>query len=130
MRYRGREIFCLVLEPKDVRVTLAGAHWNVADHDGGAGGKGVVDGFRDENREIMVFWKNTRNLTNHVWGHIKTVGRAVDIFVGDVVVRGSLFSTCTTSLVLPSSSTTYSYSFPHLTSAPHAYADKIICQID
>lgn len=47
-----------------------------------------MDGFRNEDKEVLVVWKGTRNRTNHVWGQVKVVGRAIDIFVGDVVVRG------------------------------------------
>lgn len=58
------------------------------DHDGGAGGKGVVDGFRNEDKEILIVWKKTRHRTNHTWGEVKIVGRSIEIFTGDVVVRG------------------------------------------
>lgn len=66
-----------------------GAFWDFPeDQDGGAGNRGIVDKFRENDNEIFVVWKELRRRSNYCWGQIKIVGRSADIFVGDVVVRG------------------------------------------
>lgn len=65
-----------------------GPLWDRESADGGPGGFGVVDGFLDDDKEFTVVWKRSMNKTNHVWGHVQVVGRAVSIHVGDVVTRG------------------------------------------
>ena len=50
---------------------LIGQDWNPAIHgnyDGGAGGKGVVESFRNDGREVVVYWERSRRKMNLRWG--------------------------------------------------------------
>lgn len=56
-------------------ISNAGPDWMWGDNDGGPGCQGIVDGFHNEGREVLVVWKILRARSNYRWG------QAFDIMV-------------------------------------------------
>ena len=73
------------------RCILSGSDWENDNQDGGPGSIGIVTGFREDDREVLVLWRSIRTRCNYRWGpcyEVRIVGHSPFFHVGDVVERG------------------------------------------